>query len=952
MFAFFSVFTSAFFSFILPKLLFSLRLLILVFFSHSRRVNCPAALGFVSSAVSLTSFWSQIFTWCVFRKPAATTQQIVSTHAHPSASSPSTNQQQPSVVASNPISGEATQRIEKRPEIDSASSLEQVGQPPSSQELIGQTPSTPVQTPPSQRSAANNSSSTKTASSSPTESKRGNSPATESSQCDVTERWPTTIREQSGTPELRKSARLRKKTQKYLYSDQYYEDARRFIDDQCLFSDTVTSQFDRAGSQTNAAESTEDAPAERSRESGKTDSSKRTRLESIVSSLHHDGEREKGERKAQKKAKKKKKAGKDRNSKCRQALKKCRDEKSATSKRKKALKKTRKRDADKKVKQMKGKVWSVLPPSSVLHRPEVEGEEENIVLRYLYKEEEKNRSSSEERSLRIVESSVEESSPNETTAQRKKRKNTSDAEETKKAASKKSRKRKATGSSPEKIERKRQRRLLKTMHVINQLTSDDLAAVMNQIQSLRTPVGAASFDDGVNPEVASNGPSPTKTQQTACDVRSNLASRLSFASPSKRDSGETVFADDALRNSKAASPIASELPLSDRHNAPTRAEEQTFVADSSPPLETVSGCDEHEQPQAATSNSDSTQTVSKNILTSPIVTSSSETRKSTDVSRVPAFRGPDRKVAMTATVFFDDKDNERLQSHPGEQWDAVGLENATERAIGTISKPPEWQTTPEGVHPPAKHKSVGASNEPQGKDFQIKTFSNQNNASSPDRRTIGSKSGDGTFMPPPKTPVPIRPRSETAASPGLSCDKVGHRPPPMLSPCSAEVSMATEGMEKRRKRDSKWQKRRISLTRVPVSPSKLGASPMHMRTPSPVVLRKESPSTVAIVAESLIELSRSADGNSWPGRSNAPFLEPETGPMPPTVGGTAQPPVSRQEVGVCCICYTFSFNISEFTLLTRRMIVTRVTDSSRQLFQCKEPWASEGAEGPRPFAGF
>lgn len=52
-------------------------------------------------------------------------------------------------------------------------------------------------------------------------------------------------------------------------------------------------------------------------------------------------------------------------------------------------------------------------------------------------------------------------------------------------------------------------------------------------------------------------------------------------------------------------------------------------------------------------------------------------------------------------------------------------------------------------------------------------------------------------------------------------------------------------------------KRRVSLTSVPIPPSKLGGSPMHLRTPSPVLVCRDSPNTIALVAESLVELSRS-----------------------------------------------------------------------------------------------
>nr|CAB3263114.1 uncharacterized protein LOC101243014 [Phallusia mammillata] len=85
----------------------------------------------------------------------------------------------------------------------------------------------------------------------------------------------------------------------------------------------------------------------------------------------------------------------------------------------------------------------------------------------------------------------------------------------------------------------------------------------------------------------------------------------------------------------------------------------------------------------------------------------------------------------------------------------------------------------------------------------------------------------------------------------------------VLSPCSNEVSMATdEGSNSRRAKSSRGQrrqKRRISLTHIPISPSKLGASPLHLRTPSPVVTCRDSPNTVNLVAESLIELSRSRE---------------------------------------------------------------------------------------------
>ncbi|XP_078493333.1 uncharacterized protein LOC101243014 [Ciona intestinalis] len=47
------------------------------------------------------------------------------------------------------------------------------------------------------------------------------------------------------------------------------------------------------------------------------------------------------------------------------------------------------------------------------------------------------------------------------------------------------------------------------------------------------------------------------------------------------------------------------------------------------------------------------------------------------------------------------------------------------------------------------------------------------------------------------------------------------------SPCSSEVSMATRH----------HKKRRINLITIPITPSKLGTSPLHMRTPSPNIRR-------------------------------------------------------------------------------------------------------------------
>ena len=55
----------------------------------------------------------------------------------------------------------------------------------------------------------------------------------------------------------------------------------------------------------------------------------------------------------------------------------------------------------------------------------------------------------------------------------------------------------------------------------------------------------------------------------------------------------------------------------------------------------------------------------------------------------------------------------------------------------------------------------------------------------------------------------------------------------------------------------KKTKRRVSLTSIPIPPFKLGGSPLHLRTPSPVLVCKDSPNTIALVAESLVELSRS-----------------------------------------------------------------------------------------------
>ena len=55
----------------------------------------------------------------------------------------------------------------------------------------------------------------------------------------------------------------------------------------------------------------------------------------------------------------------------------------------------------------------------------------------------------------------------------------------------------------------------------------------------------------------------------------------------------------------------------------------------------------------------------------------------------------------------------------------------------------------------------------------------------------------------------------------------------------------------------KLNKRRVNLTSVPIPHSKLGGSPLHLRTPSPVLVCRDSPNTIALVAESLVELSRS-----------------------------------------------------------------------------------------------
>nr|XP_018671773.1 uncharacterized protein LOC101243014 isoform X2 [Ciona intestinalis] len=51
--------------------------------------------------------------------------------------------------------------------------------------------------------------------------------------------------------------------------------------------------------------------------------------------------------------------------------------------------------------------------------------------------------------------------------------------------------------------------------------------------------------------------------------------------------------------------------------------------------------------------------------------------------------------------------------------------------------------------------------------------------------------------------------------------------PSCESPCSSEVSMATHH----------HKKRRINLITIPITPSKLGTSPLHMRTPSPIIRR-------------------------------------------------------------------------------------------------------------------
>ena len=73
-------------------------------------------------------------------------------------------------------------------------------------------------------------------------------------------------------------------------------------------------------------------------------------------------------------------------------------------------------------------------------------------------------------------------------------------------------------------------------------------------------------------------------------------------------------------------------------------------------------------------------------------------------------------------------------------------------------------------------------------------------------------------------------------------------------------------------------KRRVSLTSVPIPPSKLGGSPLHLRTPSPVLVCRDSPNTIALVAESLVELSRS--------RGSVPEVSPLASPSTPKISNT------------------------------------------------------------------
>ncbi|CAK8672376.1 unnamed protein product [Clavelina lepadiformis] len=61
------------------------------------------------------------------------------------------------------------------------------------------------------------------------------------------------------------------------------------------------------------------------------------------------------------------------------------------------------------------------------------------------------------------------------------------------------------------------------------------------------------------------------------------------------------------------------------------------------------------------------------------------------------------------------------------------------------------------------------------------------------------------------------------------------------------------------KKHENQEKRRISLTRIPIPESELGGSPLHLKSPSPVLVYKDSPNTLTLVAESLVELSQSGD---------------------------------------------------------------------------------------------
>ena len=81
-------------------------------------------------------------------------------------------------------------------------------------------------------------------------------------------------------------------------------------------------------------------------------------------------------------------------------------------------------------------------------------------------------------------------------------------------------------------------------------------------------------------------------------------------------------------------------------------------------------------------------------------------------------------------------------------------------------------------------------------------------------------------------------------------------------------------------RKEKVNKRRVSLTSIPIPPSKLGGSPMHLRTPSPVLVCRDSPNTIALVAESLVELSRGSHPES---------AAPDTANVPPTAPQEKQP---------------------------------------------------------------